>query len=188
MLTPAVRELAPPLASSPRRSGFPRIVLVLAVGAIVLAGCASASTPTEAADKSSSTPFAEPDDAVTLGEIAIGECFNEGVVDPETGRIHGVFSVSCDGPHQYEMYGHEPLPDALGTPYPGDDAMAEAGDALCRALFADYVGISYQESQYWFWYYTPDAVTWDFLRRVDCALGKEDQSMLPPGSIRGSGE
>jgi len=85
------------------------------------------------------------------------------------------------------MFGHETLSDPLGTPYPGDQAMGQAGDATCRALIADYVGSPYDTSEYTFWYYTPDAGTWSFLRRVDCALGNAERSMQPPGSGRGSG-
>ena len=124
--------------------------------------------------------------ARTLGEVAVGECFNE-VISPTDDRIHGADVVPCDGPHQLEMYGHETLPDPPGTPYPGDPAMHQAGDATCRALFRDYVGSPYDTSEYTFWYYTPDAGTWSFLRRVDCALGNAERSMQPPGSGRGSG-
>lgn len=120
-----------------------------------------------------------------LGEIAVGECFNE-VIDPLDDRIHGAHVVPCDGPHQMEMYGHATLPDAIGSPYPGEEAMKQVGDATCRPLFEEYVGIAYDASVYTFWAYTPDEHDWHFNRRVKCAIGNADRSMQPPGAARGS--
>lgn len=84
------------------------------------------------------------------------------------------------------MYGHVSLSDPLGVPYPGDEAMHQAGDDACRPLFKDYVGIDYESSEYIFWFYTPDAETWDFLRRVDCAIGNAERSMMPAGTAKDS--
>jgi putative regulator of septum formation len=122
---------------------------------------------------------------IWIDKVPVGSCWNESL-DTETGRIFAIV-VDCQGPHQLEMIGTEKLPEASGAPFPGDAAMEERGSKLCRPLFENYVGITYDDSVLTFWYYTPDEENWPFgIRDVDCAIGSADHSTKTTGSLRNS--
>ena len=44
--------------------------------------------------------------------------------------------------------------------YPDADGLAAEGDRNCRPLFAEYVGLDYNQSQYTFWSYYPHPDDW----------------------------
>lgn len=115
-------------------------VLVGLVAVVLLAGCSS-----------------------NVFELSAGTCFD----DPGSGEISDVPIVECDDPHDNEVYATFDLPDG---DYPGDEQVAAQADAGCEGRFADWAGISYEESRLVYSHLSPTADGWDRLddREVVC--------------------
>jgi hypothetical protein len=171
----------------------------VAMATLVLVGCdAAEATPTPAASvlpasstasatgSASSSVFAEPGDGeeVSAFDLANGDCF-----DASGDEVDTVTVVDCESPHTYEVFAvfdHEAGTDA---PYPGDDALLEYADSACQPYFEDYVGIAYDDSEYWITSVTPSQETWEGSgdREIVCALKLGEAAQETTGSAEGSG-
>lgn len=69
--------------------------------------------------------------------VAVGACY---AYPPPGTEITEFEVLSCDGLHELEAYSTTRFPDAPGTPFPGDDALFEAGDSVCYVALNSYVG------------------------------------------------
>ncbi|MGY1773882.1 septum formation family protein [Blastococcus sp. SYSU D00813] len=78
----------------------------------------------------------EGTDVLTLAE---GQCLT-GVA---AGTVGEVSVVPCSEPHTHEVYEVTDLP---ATPWPGEAAVAAAGDGLCLGAFYGFAGIDYASS------------------------------------------
>ena len=92
-----------------------------------------------------------------IREIKVGSCFNENVGADGVG--HGYLIVPCTGSHELEMYGRGEI-EPRCVRVPDADGLAAEGDRNCRPLFAEYVGLDYNQSQYTFWSYYPHPDDW----------------------------
>ena len=112
----------------------------------------------------------------------VGACYNQ---DRDSAGIATGFEiVSCDEEHEFEMIGTGEYPAEPDAPYPDAKMTEEQATKICRPLFESYVGIDYDRSDLYFWYYIPTSGSWAAGDRlVECAAG-QDGSMLPPGSVR----
>ena len=70
--------------------------------------------------------------------------------------------------------------------YPDADGLAAEGDRNCRPLFAEYVGLDYNQSQYTFWSYYPHPDDWPDDRTIHCALGNASRTPHDGGSAKDS--
>lgn len=93
--------------------------------------------------------------------FAVGDCFNE------TGEEF--VDISCDEPHQAEIYEVLDHPDA--SAYPGGQLIADWAEPQCYSRFESYTGIAYPDSALEFNYLFPTAQGWrEGDREVICYL------------------
>ncbi len=108
------------------------------------------------------------------GTTKVGACLLEPAEQDSVSTL-----VDCARPHAAEVY----LADDLDArPWPGYDRVDELADDLCFAAFEDYVGESYDSSDYDYGYFLPDQKEWlDGAHRVVCVV------LSPDGAgVRGS--
>jgi hypothetical protein len=91
-----------------------------------------------AATTTSLMPVGEPVNKYTLD---VGDCFNR------YDSIEVTTRVSCDTPHDREVYFKATYPAPFGQPFPGQDAMQRYGVNVCYEHFQEYVGIIYELSE-----------------------------------------
>ncbi|MBA3361451.1 MAG: septum formation family protein [Acidimicrobiia bacterium] len=93
--------------------------------------------------------------------FVVGACFSETEVD--------FIDVSCNGPHEAEVYEVLEYPEA--SAYPGDDLIADWAEPQCYAQFEPYTGVPYPDSALEFGYLFPSAQGWQVGdREVICYL------------------
>lgn len=92
-------------------------------------------------------------------DLLDGDCFNAYESD-FAGITYGVQVevVSCDSPHEGEVYGNYFFTDSS---FPGDSSTESTAQNECNNQFADYVGNTYENSSLDFWYYYPNQSGWD---------------------------
>ncbi|MDX1469586.1 MAG: septum formation family protein [Acidimicrobiia bacterium] len=114
--------------------------------------------------------------------LEVGDCFD----DPsDTEDIAFIQTVSCDEPHQNEVYATLTLTEF--ETYPGRDTVDDAALVQCLELFEDYVGAPYETSSLDIAFLTPTEESWsEGDRGATCALYSLDGQMLV-GSMRGTG-
>ena len=109
------------------------------------------------------------DDGVYTGTVSqagtttVGECMVSSS-DLEANRV-----VPCARPHDQEVYLVGRLPSG---DYPGDTAVEDLAEGICRRGFSGYVGSDYDDSSYDYAFYAPDDDEWvdDEERRVVCVI------------------
>lgn len=109
-------------------------------------------------------------------DLRAGQCFNEGSWYDEVleRRIDLTASVSCDQPHQKEMYHEAEFPAPNGAPFPGEAKMTEWSTQVCYEAFPDFVDSEYELSQFEIGFLQPTQATFEHEvgrhRRVTCYL------------------
>ena len=178
------------------RAGVYRSSAILALGLVVavLSGCIAASdrtppvssptpggghpTPTAPADATSvTTPSASPSVPAAF-HPAVGTCFDVRKDQPKLSES----IVPCDQRHDDEVYAAFDLDDA---DYPGQTALQQTADERCRARFADFIGIPYEESVLELYALWPTEAEWlDGDRRISCVVWYPDDAVV--GSLAGA--
>jgi hypothetical protein len=178
-----------------RTTLFTLLALVALVAAACQAGDDSSSAPSDSVESTAPASVGaatsdEPSDAASAGageetsvfDLEVGDCFTS-----ESTLLDTVLVVDCEEPHVYEVYDVGDV-ESTDDAYPGDAAMGETASAQCQDAFEAYVGIAYEDSQ---WYVTsipPSEETWaEGDREVVCLLHLQDESEVT-GSAEGSGE
>ncbi len=124
-----------------------RIIGMIAIAAVALAGCGADPGPPP----------------------AVGECFN---VDPDDKQMTSVDAFSCDTEHDAEVYfvGDIDAPEEYDALLVDTRARGE-----CFAAFSDYVGVDYYSSSIEILYDVPSQTAWGRGdRTVMCALYTPD--------------
>ena len=175
------------------------VALVLALG---LSACGSSgqipiSEPTKSAGETTastdptsrptgrpteSTPTATPSGgrAVHSTDLQVGDCYNK---DTTGSQIGDVEVVDCNIPHQYEVYNNYEI--TLST-LPDEDTMSSEATTACSSTFQEYVGISYNQSQYKASYLYPTSGSWaQGDRTITCTITTSDGSLIT-GSLKGA--
>ncbi|HWB71157.1 MAG TPA: septum formation family protein, partial [Egibacteraceae bacterium] len=119
-------------------------------------------------------------------DLAVGDCFHD---RPDLqGPIGDVEVVSCDQPHDNEVFALLNYPAGATDPYPGQEAVQNWAEENCQgSAFQAYVGMDYASSRYYTTYLSPTADTWEQGdREVVCYLYVPDEQVT--GSARGSGQ
>ena len=90
-------------------------------------------------------------------------------------------SSTASNPHDSEVYGSFDLADGE---YPGLSGVSSVAEKRCREIFADYVGVSYDESVLLATNFVPSESSWDDLddREVVCLLLAADGDLV--GTMR----
>ncbi len=112
-------------------------------------------------------PFTAPSGVLVQPTVApfpslvAGQCFVDAdLVAGEYGD--GVVDVvDCRAPHHGEVFHAANLPVPSGTPYPGDDAVADHANAACIPAFDAYVGIPFMSTSLGTWFFSPTEGSWN---------------------------
>jgi hypothetical protein len=141
-------------------------------------------------ESSTATPAPTSTDRVYRGntnfaDLQVGDCVNDLAALDYT-VILGLDVVSCDTPHDSEIYAIPMLSPA--SAYPGDDAVHRLADDACHAAFEPYVGITVERSDLDYDYYTPTKSGWnnDDDRTAMCVVFHDDDQTT--GSVKGTAE
>lgn len=115
-------------------------------------------------------------------DLQAGDCFD--LKDPTEEEIEDVEAKPCTEVHEFEMYFVGSLP---GTEYPDEATFAGFFEEQCLPPFAEFVGVSYEESQLDVYWLTPTAEAWAAGgRQLQCAVFHPTNDELTE-SMQGSG-
>ncbi|MFD3685496.1 septum formation family protein [Nocardiopsis sp. NPDC058631] len=114
--------------------------------------------------------------------IGLGDCLNEMETNPDE-QISEVPVIDCSELHDYEVYHVEDITETGA--YPGDDAVSEAADALCRDAFDAWVGMAYADSGINYTPLYPVEEGWDLGDREVLCLAY-DMAGQVQGSLEGA--
>lgn len=138
-----------------------RNLIVAVAGALVLVGCVGGDSTTRTSDG----------EIVESGEINVfevqeGDCISWSDSD----EVSAFSGVPCNEPHDGEIY---ELFDITGfDDYPGDEVISEQGDEGCLNAFEPFIGLAWEQSEFFFTRFTPSEETWDGVndREVICIV------------------
>lgn len=144
----------PPTDPPARRVGgfFTSIGVRVLLGLLIFGGVSAWGAITSAERDETGTIVDEGD--VAASELAVGDC----LMDPGEDVFEEVRGVSCNSPHDYEIY-H--LATVAGLSYPSDPAFENAAVQHCLPAFDLYTGEVYENSDLWIGYFVPDSRAWD---------------------------
>jgi len=86
----------------------------------------------------------------------VGTCVDDANT-PLRADLPEVPTVSCDQPHDSELYAILSVGDGL---YPGVDDLITEAQIGCQAEFSDFVGIDFRSSMLDFHFYYPTPSSW----------------------------
>jgi hypothetical protein len=111
-------------------------------------------------------------DLADVASREVGICFNQ---DPPV-------VTDCASPHDREVYYSAPLP---ADSWPGEHEVDLDADDVCYSAFEDYVGLSYEDSDYDYTFYAPAEPEWRAGdRTVVCVVTPADSYLV--GTVKGS--
>jgi len=145
------------------------IFLVIGFAAVVLSLVGAFDT-----SSTSSEDLAGDDkETVSIEDVSVGDCFNQADLSGSDGsesiQVEEVELVSCDAPHDLEMYAREQLP---GSDYPGDAQAARQAEQICVEEFEGFVGKPYAKSVLGVIYFHPYPRGWELGDHwATCAVG-----------------
>lgn len=144
-----------------------------------LSGASATGTPT-----TTTTTVAIVGEPVNQFTFSLGECANR----YEVGTQIITTRVSCEEPHQREVYATLTHPAPFGGPWPGEDALQRYGLRLCYQGFEAFAGIIYELSELGIGVLTPPKLNWEDerarYRGITCYTARNDGRPLV-GSMRG---
>jgi len=129
------------------------------------------------------------DDTTAVQDLKVGQCFN--TTDQSLSDIDGstqtrsttVVAVSCDDPHDAEVYAIVPLTAGPDGEYPGVDGATESSGVLCSEAAGDYMDGSAAANAMTVYFYMPPEEGWDRGEtNVTCFFG--DPSGRTSGSVK----
>jgi hypothetical protein len=126
-------------------------------------------------------------ETVAIEDVSVGDCFNQsdltGTDGSESVQVEEVELVSCDTPHDLEMYARQHLP---GDDYPGDDEAARQSEQICVEEFEAFVGKPYAKSVLGVIYFQPQPRGWELGDHwATCAVGDVNGKPVT-GTLRNS--
>lgn len=131
------------------------------------------------------TSIEEEGEQTGVFSIVVGDCLNG---TGEDGNVSSVPTIDCAEPHDSEVFASVTLDDG---DYPGEDAIFTAAGEGCVAEFADFIGLSYEESIADMQYYFPTELTWATGdREVLCLVYEtngDGEPIQTAGSLQGAG-
>jgi hypothetical protein len=116
--------------------------------------------------------------------LSVGDCFNGWTPTYEHSEVEDVDVVSCSKSHISEVYAEFEL---TGSSWPGELSVIERSEDGCWTRFAPFVGIEYEDSEWYISTFYPTQDSWNKVddREVICLLGTEyDEPTI--GSARGT--
>jgi len=172
---------------TPTRSTRRPLVLVVSAVALALttSGCGAVldeiSGPAEAQRDEPGGEVTAASDADVFS-IQVGDCIVTAKL-PDGENVESVPVVPCSEPHDAEVYAETELPEG---DFPGDEALAASADEFCLEEFESFVGVSYDESAYYYWPFTPLEEGWNTMddRVIQCVIDTDGTDVT--GTLEGS--
>lgn len=123
---------------------------LIAVALPALAGCSLLGGPT-----------------IEALQVEVGECIADPAVSEQGSQEVGELPVvNCDEPHYGEVY----YAEDLSTDTMPDDVSDQAED-ICYARFESFVGVPWEDSEYYFTAMTPTPGSWELGdRQIACVM------------------
>lgn len=154
-----------------------RIAFIAILGA-TLSGCSTIT------DLISNEPPRDDDAQVTeaatesVFSVKVGDCLN---ADDLGSVVTDVGFIPCTEPHDSEVYAST---EVEGDEYPSD--MDQQAQDFCSAEFENFMGISYDDSEYDLFYLTPSTDTWTQMndREILCIVTSDSADLT--SSLEGS--
>jgi Septum formation len=94
--------------------------------------------------------------------------------------------VDCRAEHESEVMALIDL--GGGDRYPGDEAIEAQGEVACRAAFADYVGLGYDESRLELDFWWSDTTGWEDGERTLVCLVEDPSQGMVSSALRGTAQ
>ncbi|MEE9414664.1 MAG: septum formation family protein [Acidimicrobiales bacterium] len=88
------------------------------------------------------------EDPIDFYQAELGSCLNEYSWVQDKQRINRLTEVSCELPHEKEVYLVTQYSATAEEPYPGEELMTEIATQLCYRDFEVFVGQSFELSKY----------------------------------------
>ncbi|MEO8246100.1 MAG: septum formation family protein [Chloroflexota bacterium] len=166
-----------------RFSALPVLVLLLLVTACSSTSSSSASASASDSSATSASPDASAEESIVSAfDLEVGDCFNT----DDVSTVNEVTATACDASHVYEVFGLSNYDAAEDADFPGDDALSTAAEDACRPAFEDYVGVAYDDSEWYGTFINPSEETWaNGDREIVCVLHTKDETEVT-GSAEGS--
>jgi len=116
--------------------------------------------------------------------LKVGDCYNGPHLDTmEITEVRDVELVSCEEPHESEVYAIFELPD---SGWKNEDYVSGQADIGCEARFEAFVGIGFAFSTLYYDFIFPLEESWrDGDRLVQCSVVEENYAKVT-GSLKGS--
>lgn len=169
----------------------PRSVRSLALGAgllasaLLLTGCSAIFGPQEAQRDTPDGEVTAASDA-NVFSLQVGDCVYQDESDAAAEEHASLPVVPCAEPHNGEIYAEVELDEGE---FPGDTKVQELAVDYCYEQFADFVGLSYDESTLFLWPMFPSKDSWEVQgdRVVQCFIGHESSTETVTGSLKDAG-
>lgn len=134
-------------------------VTAIAAASILLSGCSILNAVAGSGGGSNPIPDATGGTTGDAFSVTVGDCINQPAQDA-SGNISKVTKVDCKKAHDQEIFKSIIMPDGDGK-FPGDDAVNTAAGDGCKTAFADFVGISYDDSKLSLTDFQPTKDSWN---------------------------
>lgn len=130
------------------------------------------------------TSSTAPPTTIRADLIEVGDCFD----DQEEINVTTLPIVSCERPHDNEVFHVFDVPASEGEAFPGDDRLGRLVQVGCLVEFEGYVGTLAEQSSLTIFPLSPSQQSWEESgdREVVCALYDRTGAPLT-GSQRGTG-
>jgi len=171
------------------------VLLIVAAGAVGLAVWATSNSP-EASDPPSGDPSSRPSSEPSPtprpeydfpSADSIGECFDP-ILQRGTGSLLAMRIWDCDEPHLAELLGIDEIDEPASARWPGGAAIDREAEAICRDIFLEYVGISFEESSVSMTFTPPNEESWATGDRLVWCFADTTRASPFTTSVRNLGE
>ena len=129
-------------------------------------------------------------EVVNVHNLAAGDCFNQYSWTNAERLVEIDTKVSCEYPHQHEIFSRIEHPAGSGAPWPGDQEMQAFATSVCYDGFEDFIGEIYELSELKLGFLTPNRTNFEDskarFRGVHCYVYKSGEELI--GTVRGSKE
>ncbi|MCI0582718.1 MAG: septum formation family protein [Chloroflexi bacterium] len=175
------------------------VLLIVAAGAVGVAVWVTSNSPDasdppsgDASSRLSSEPSHAPSptprpeyDFPTVDSI--GACFDP-ILQRGTGSLLAMRIWDCDEPHLAELLGIDEIDEPASARWPGSSAIDRDAEAICRDIFLEYVGISFEESSVSMTFTPPNEESWATGDRLVWCFADTTRASPFTSSVRNLGE
>ncbi len=140
-------------------------VAATALLAAGLGGCSVINSITGQVERDESGQVVEGNDSADVFSMVVGDCINDSSLADEVTTIP---IVPCSEPHDSEIYHSF---DLTTSALPIRDELDQLAGEECVPAFESFAGIAYEDSVYYFSYFSPSAQSWaDGDREILCTI------------------